>query len=90
MSENKQTIPSDISKWSNDESLRSALNTALQALRIVADRRRFTGRGLSFPFARDGQIHKQLLDAIRTAREALDETDVKNEQLAEALLKSTM
>ena len=77
MSENKQTISSKTSKWSNDERLRSALNTALKALRIVADRRGFTSSGFSFPFHRDGQLYKLLLDAIRTAREALDEPDGK-------------
>jgi len=71
MSENKQTISSNTSKWSNDERLRSALNTALKALRIVADRRGFNSRGLLVPFELDGQLHKLLLDAIRTAREAL-------------------
>ncbi len=80
MSENKQTISSNTSKWSNDESLRSALNTALQALRIVADRRGFTSRGLSFPFERDGQLHKHLLDAIRTAREALQPTPAERKR----------
>ena len=72
------------------ETRKIALNTALKALRIVADRRGFTSRGLSFPFERDGQLHKQMLDAIRTAREALDETEGKNEQRAETFLKTTM